>query len=295
VAEPQRFINREGRSNLVRVGLRRGVFEDLYAEWLKASWRRVFAVVTTLYLAVNALFAAAYYVSGGIENAQPDSFRDAFFFSVQTLATIGYGKMSPVSLAAHLLVTLESFCGLLGMALITGLMFAKFARPTARVLWSEVALVSPMDGVQSLMFRVANLRGNQVVEAQMRVGILRSEVTAEGMPVRRMHDLKLVRPSSAVFALSWLCVHHITPDSALYGQTTESLQAVGAELYCSLTGLDETFNQTIHSRHSYSAGELVWDRRFEDIIGPLPDGRPGIDYSRFHRTLPARLDGSKSG
>lgn len=295
MAELQRFISPEGRSTLAKVGLRHGFFEDLYADWLGASWGRIYALVVTLYLLVNALFAALYLWAGGIENAIPGSFSDAFFFSVQTLATIGYGKMAPVSLAAHLLVTIESFCGLTGLALITGLMFAKFARPTARVLWSEVAVVAMMDGVPSLMFRVANMRGNQVVEARMRVGMLRSEVTAEGMPVRRMHDIRLVRPESAVFALSWLIVHPITKESVLYGQTQESLKAMRAEVFCSLTGLDETFNQTINSRHSYTAEEIVWGRRFEDIIGPLPDGRVGVDYTRFHRTRPAPLDGAQAG
>ncbi len=295
MAEVQRFISREGRSNLVKVGLHRGFFEDLYAEWLRASWGRILALVVTLYLAVNTLFAAAYLWAGGIENAAPGSFADAFFFSVQTLATIGYGRMAPVSLPAHLLVTVESFCGLTGLALVSGLVFAKFARPTARVLWSEVAVVAMMDGVPSLMFRVANLRGNQVVEARMRVGMLRSEVTAEGIPVRRMREIRLVRPDSAVFALSWLIVHPLTKESPLYGQTQQSLKELGAEVFCSLTGLDETFSQTIHSRHSYVAEEIVWGRRFEDVLGPLPDGRMAIDYTRFHLTRPAPLDGAQTG
>lgn len=285
--EPQRFISREGRSNLVKIGLRHTLFGDLYASWLTSSWRRVFALVVALYLVVNAVFALLYFRLGGIEGARPGSFADAFFFSVQTIATIGYGRMSPVTVPAHLLVTLESFCGLTGVALVTGLMFAKFARPTARVLWSDVCVVAMQDGVQSLMLRVANARGNQVVEAQLRVGLMRSETTAEGELVRRMHDLRLVRSSSAVFALSWLAVHPIDEKSVLFGQTPELLQAAGAELYVSLTGLDETFNQTIHARHSYSMAEIRWGRRFVDIVGPLDDGRVAIDYTKFHDTRPA--------
>jgi inward rectifier potassium channel len=290
-----RYISPQGRSNLTLYGLHRGFFEDLYHLWLRASWRRVFAVVAVLYLAVNAVFGAAYMWTGGVENARPHSYSDYYFFSVQTLATIGYGKMSPVSVPAHVLVAIESFIGICGVAIITGLMFAKFARPTARVIWSDVAVVANMDGVPALMFRVANARGNQVVEAQMRVGMLRSETTAEGMPVRRQHDLKLVRPSSMVFALSWLCVHRLEPGSPLYGETQESLAKVQAELYCSLTGLDADFSQTIHSRHSYSMADVLWGRRFEDIMGPLPDGRMGVNYTRFHGTAPAPLDLPKRG
>ena len=176
---PGRFVSKEGRSNLVKLGLTRAFFTDLYHSWLVASWRRVFGLVIALYLLLNGVFALLYLAVGGVENAQPGSFSDAFFFSVQTLATIGYGRMSPVTIGAHLLVTVEAFCGITGVALITGLMFAKFARPTARVLWSDVCVVAMQDGVPSLMLRVANARGNQVVEAQLRLGLLSSEITAE--------------------------------------------------------------------------------------------------------------------
>ena len=151
-------------------------------------------------------------------------------------------------------------------------------------------MVAMQDGVPSLMLRVANARGNQVVEAQLRIGLMRSEITREGEAVRRMHDLKLVRSSSAVFALSWMAIHPIDKASVLYGATRESLQAQGAELYVSLTGLDENFNQTIHARRSYNFSEIEWGRRFVDIVGPLPDGRVGIDYTKFHQTRPAPLD-----
>ena len=151
------------------------------------------------------------------------------------------------------------------------------------------------DGVPSLMLRVANARGNQVVEAQLRLGLLSSEITAEGESVRRMHDLRLVRPSTAVFALSLLVVHPIDEKSVLWGKTVEALRAMSAELYVSLTGLDETFNQTIHSRHAYTIDEILWGRRFVDLIGPLSDGRVAIDYTKFHQTRPAPLDQRGTG
>ena len=281
-----RFLARDGRSMLVSIGLERRPFTDVYHYWLTASWSRVLGVLGGLYLVVNAVFAVGYLLTGGIENAAAGSFQDAYFFSVQTLATIGYGKLSPVTLPAHLLVTFESFCGLLGVAMATGLMFAKFARPTARVLWSKVAVISEHEGISSFMFRVANERGNAVVEAQLRVGILTQEVTKEGVRLRRIHDLKLTRSSSAVFALSWLAIHPITPDSYLYGKSFAELTALEAEIVVSLTGLDGTFAQTIHDRHSYVLSEIVWGHHFVDILGALPDGRRGVNYHLFHDTVP---------
>ena len=282
----QRLISADGRSMLVAYGLERvGIFSDLYHSWLGAPWWKVLVGVVFLYAGVNALFASGYYLTGGIENAD-GSFADAFFFSVQTLATIGYGKLVPSSLAAHLLVTFESLCGLLGAAMAAGLMFAKFARPSALVLWSRVAVVGTMDGVPALMFRVANARGNQVVEASLKLGLLRSDTTVEGQQIRRILDLDLVRSTSPVFTLSWLAVHKITPASPLHGMTRESLQKGNTQLYCSLMGLDATFGQTIHARHSWTVDDLVWNAQFIDIIGPLPDGRMGVNYTLFHETKP---------
>jgi inward rectifier potassium channel len=281
-----RFLSPDGRNNLVLYGVRRHFYTDVYHSWLRAPWRLALAAVTVLYLAVNCLFAAAYLLVGGVENLGPRSYSDAFFFSVQTIATIGYGHMVPISMAANLLVTLESLVGLIGVAMATGLMFAKFARPTARVLWSDVVVVAPFEGVPSLMFRVANQRGNQVVEAQIRVTLLISENTREGFPLRRNIDLRLVRSQSTVFALSWTVIHPLTADSPLVTHTRDQLQSGRAEIVASLTGLDDAFNQTIHSRHVWAMDEIAWNARFVDILGTLPDGRQGVDYRRFHDFVP---------
>ena len=270
-----------------RVGLTRFRLDDLYHYLLDAPWSRLLGLVLALYLASNALFAAAYLAtSGGIENAREGSFVDAFFFSVQTMATIGYGKMVPRGLAADALVATEALFGLLGFAFATGLIFAKFARPTARVLWSEVCVVSTRDGMRSLMLRAANERRNQIAEAQMRLSLLVSETTDEGERVRRFHDLRLVRSSNAIFALTWTVVHPIDGASPLANHTPESLRAADAQLVASLTGIDETFSQTVHARCSWDASEILWGRRFVDIIETLPDGRRRVDYARFHDTMP---------
>ncbi len=194
-SESPRIFQRDGKP-LIRardlVGLRQSTFSDLYYFLIAARWRVVLAIYGGGYLLVNALFALAYTWTGGVLNARPGSYSDAFFFSAETLGTIGYGVLAPHSLGAHAVATLENMVGLLGLATFTGITFAKFSRPKARI-FSDVAIVAPRNGMATFSFRVANERVNHVVQAALRVTLVRSEVTAEGERYRRMADLPLAR------------------------------------------------------------------------------------------------------
>ncbi len=281
-------ILRTARSREVRtLGLRGRFPSDLYHSLLTSSWPRLFFLIICGYLGANALFALGYLaLPEGIDNLRPGNFGDAFFFSVQTMATIGYGKMAPQSTAAHLLVTAEALCGMLGTALATGLIFTKFARPTARVMFSRRAVICPLDKVPSLMFRMANERASQIIEAQLRVMVALDETSEEGHSVRTVHDLVLKRAETALFAMSWTAVHPITRDSPLFGHTADSLADAGAEITVSLTGFDESLAQTVHSRHVYLAEELWFGHRLREIASRHPDGTLIIDYRRFHEVEP---------
>ncbi len=264
------------------IGLEGGGWRDAYHTLLTMSWRLFFALVFLGYLGVNTAFAFGYVALGdAIESARPGSFADAFFFSVQTLATIGYGKMAPRTLGANLLVSAEALLGMVGLAVTTGLVFARFSRPTARVLFSKALVVRPWDGVPSLMFRMANARGSQIAEARLKVTWLQEETTREGERVRKVHELKLTRGESSVFALTWMVVHPITPESPLHGQSAESLAGKGVDLIVSLTGLDDGLGQTVSARHAYGAEHIRWNARLADILTVTPDGRRIIDYRRF--------------
>ncbi len=236
------------------------------------------------FLATNALFGAAYAVLGGVDNMRPGSFVDGFFFSVETMGTIGYGEMTPRSTSAHLLVTAEAMLSMLGLAVVTGLVFAKFSRPRARVVFSDVAVVAPRNGVPTLMFRVANERANHIAEAQLRVTLMAPEVTKEGDRLRRMVDLPLMRNQSSAFILTWTAMHPLNAHSPLYGMTLEQLAEQQVEILVSFTGFDATLSQTIHARHSYVAEEIRWNARFVDVLRLLPDGTRQVDYTKFHDT-----------
>jgi inward rectifier potassium channel len=282
-----RIFQRDGRP-LIRardlVGFRRATLSDLYYFLIAAKWRVVLALYASAYLLLNVLFGAMYTWTGGVSNARPGNFSDAFFFSAETLGTIGYGVLSPQSRAAHLVATVENMIGLLALATFTGLTFAKFSRPKARVIFSNVAVIAPRDGVLTLSFRVANERVNHVVEATLRVTLVRFEVTAEGERFRRMVDLPLTRNQSPAFVLTWTALHAIDEASPLSGITPKAFTDGLMEILVTFTGWDETLAQTIFARQSYVASELRWNHRFRDVIRITPEGRREIDYARFHET-----------
>ncbi len=277
---------REPRDETVKIGVARRPLTDLYYFLLTSRWWVLFAVILACYLTANAVFAAIYVADGGIENARAGSFRDAFFFSVQTMATIGYGRLVPTSTLSNAVVTLEALFGLVTLALATGLMFAKFSQPRARVLFSRFAIVGMRDGVRSLMVRLANERSTGLVEARLRLVLLRDEKTLEGESIRRFHTLPLTRESSAVFALSWTAIHPIDASSPLYGATPESLQKTASQLVASLVGIEEATAQTVHARYTWKGDCILFGHRFRDILVTLADGRRAVDYEHFHEVEP---------
>ena len=282
----------DGRPVVAR-GLPAAPLSDLYHFLLTSRWWQLLLIIAGFYVAANVLFAAAYLALGdGVEHARPGSFADAFFFSVQTMATVGYGNLWPRTLAANVLATAEVIVGGMGLALMTGLVFAKFARPTARVLFGDAAVIRRWEGVPSLMFRMANARSSQIVEAHVSVMLLRTERTAEGDEVRRLHDLRLRRAHSALFALTWTAIHPIDDDSPLRGADAAALARDAAVVVVAFTGFDENLAATVHARHTYPADRILFGRRFADVLGTTPAGERVIDYRRFDETEPERQGGT---
>lgn len=280
------LISRGTADQVLALGLRRPWFGDLYHRILTAGWATFFAAGAVIYFVANLVFGVLYLLQpGSIAKAHPGSFADAFFFSVQTMATIGYGVMSPATFYANLLMTLETAVGLMFVALTTGLVFARFSRPTARVLFSRVAVVGPYNGVPTLSIRLANQRQNQLLAAEVSVTLVWDEVSAEGDLRRRFYDLGLLRHRSPVFALTFTVMHAIDSDSPLHGVTGEELAAHNAELVVATSGTDETLVQPVHARTSYLPHEILWNHRFVDILGWTDDGQRAIDYRRFHDTV----------
>ena len=265
------------------VGLPRAGWRDAYHFLLTIPLPWFMAVLAGAYLAINTAFALAYLADpGGVINARPGNFADHFFFSVQTLGGLGYGVMSPKSLYCNLVMTLESFVGLFNLAIATGLLFARFSRPTARIMFSRIAVVAPFEGTPALMFRAANRRRNLVVEAEVSVSLVRDVTTAEGIVMRRFHDLPVLRARTPLFYLTWQVIHSIDASSPLHGETARSLIDQHAEIVVIMKGTDETFASTIHARASYTPDQLRWGRPLADIFTVDAEGRRTIDFTRFH-------------
>jgi inward rectifier potassium channel len=268
------------------VGAPRERLRDYYHLFLRWSWTRALSSVVVAFLSLNVVFACMFEIVGGISNARIGSFSDSFFFSVQTMATIGYGDMHPVTMVAHVVVVAEAVVGLLVTAIVTGLVFAKFSVSTSRIVFSRRATISPMDGLPTLMFRLGNERSNSIVEAQLRVTLMRSEHTKEGVLYYRMYDLKLARDRSQAFSRSWSALHVIDEESPLYGETPESLRAKEIELVCGVIGTDDTSLQAVHARHTYIDGDIVFGARHADILAENEDGSITLDLHRFHDIQP---------
>ncbi|HXJ23141.1 MAG TPA: ion channel [Polyangia bacterium] len=281
------------RSRIRAIGLERAPHKDLYHFVLAQSWPRFFLLTALLFLLTNLVFALLYWVvPGSVTHARPGSFEDSFYFSVQTLATIGYGGMTPATRYAHIVVTFEAFVGVLAVALITGITFTRFARPSARVLFANRVVISPRNGVPHVMFRMANWRRNRIVEARLGVVLLVTERTREGEVLRRQIDLPLVRDRTGVFFLTWTAMHRIDEASPFHGpDAMDRLREQGAELFLALIGLDETIGQTIHARRQYSLDDIVWNARFADVLSDDPDGTRVIDFRRFHDVVPIDVSG----
>ena len=274
---------RMGTQGLLMRGLPKDRWRDTYHLLLTMPLWIFFAVMAAAFLSMNALFATLYVLDpGGLSGSRPGSFVDAFFFSVQTMGTMGYGVMAPKSLYVNIVVTAEVFVGLFNLAVATGLLFARISRPTARIMFSDKAVVTAFDGVPTLIFRAANRRRNLVVEAEVTINLLRDVTTLEGATMRRFEELRVSRARSPLFFMTWTVMHQIDEGSPLYGETRESLTQKHAEIVVVMKGLDETFVSTIHARTSYTPDEIVWGRKLADIFITDANGVRSIDFTRFH-------------
>lgn len=268
-------------------GLPRQPWQDLYHLAMTGSWPRFIAALALIFLALNLVFAALYSLGDApIANLSPAGFAGRFFFSVETLATVGYGDMHPQTWFGHLVATTEIFCGVLSTALITGLIFARFSRPRARILFARHPVVSHMDGRLSLMIRAANARQNVIVDASARLRLILRETTREGETMRRIHDLDLVRDQHPIFLLGWNMVHRIDDTSPLFGLDAEALAAAQASLILTINGLDETTGQNMQARETYGHDTIRWQHRYVDLF--VADALQGevMDYGRFHDVQP---------
>ncbi len=276
-----------GDIDAIKLGMHRFDLRDPYYVVLTISWPVFFALAVAFYLTANLCFALAYFaVPGCIHNARPGVFLDHFFFSIETLATVGYGVMSPANIYGHIVASTEIIFGLMSMAVITGLVFTRFSRPRSRLLFSRVAVVAPYDQYQALMLRVVNERHGTVAEASARLTLLRRTLLPNGKTLRRFIDLQLERASTPVISLSWSMIHRIDEQSPFWGTTAADLERDGGMLIASIKGYDESISASVVARQTYPAHNVLFDHEFIDVMDQLPTGEVVLDMARFHDVAP---------
>ncbi len=287
MTQVQRLLDPRGRTIIERRGVRRAsVADDAYHLLRTASWWRIVTLFALLFLVSNLVFAGVLYLGGGqLTNAH--GFLDYFWFSVQTIGTIGYGVLAPADHFANVIVTIESFYSLILTALITGIFFARFSTPSARVLFSQRAIIGDFDGQRALQFRMANERTTAIVEATVHAYLTREERLASGEVMRRVYDLPLRRATSPVFALSFLAVHPIDARSPLHGVTSDQLRDAGTNIIVTFTGIDDQLATNVHARYVWNWNDLVFEHRFVDLFKvDAETGARYIDLEPLHETVP---------
>src|SRR5271165_3931494 len=282
---PQRIRVRYGQFEFVKLNAQKFDLRDTYHLILTLNWPGFAGLVFATYLLINVVFAWLYMLEPhAIAEMKPGSFFDAFFFSVETLATVGYGHMYPETFYGHLVTMLEIMVGLFGLAVITGLIFVRFSRPTARMHFSKVAVIAPFDGVPTLMIRLANLRHQAMVEPEFRMILLRNVITAEGEEMRRFRSLKLEFDRLIAFPAVLTVRHPIDEKSPLHGMTPEDFRGQGVHIIASVVGVDTVIVAPVQSLRDYSFEQIEWNRRFVEIYDQNQEGQWTVDYARIDET-----------
>ena len=276
---------RAGQFEFVKLNAEKFDWRDTYHLILTLSWPQFAGFIFGIYLLINLIFAALYMLDAhAVAEMPPGSFLHAFFFSVETLATVGYGHMYPESLYGHTISMLEIMLGMFGLAVITGLIFVRFSRPTARMQFSKVAVIAPFDGVPNLMIRVANLRHQAMVEPEFRMILLRNTITTEGEEVRRFRSLKLEFDRLVAFPAVLTVRHRIDEESPIFGMTPEDFRQQDIRIVASIVGVDTVIVAPVQSFGDYSYEQIEWNRRFVEIYGQNDEGDWTVDYGRIDET-----------
>jgi inward rectifier potassium channel len=280
-----RLLNRDGSFNVARRGYSFWEALSSYHELVTMSWPKFYALVLLVFLLANAIFGGLYLLCGpgSVVNQSTHidaTWKDIFFYSIQTISTIGSSTFVAVGVAGNTVQAIELLFGLMGFAVIAGLVFARFSRPTARILYSEKAVIAPYRGITAFEFRVANGRNNQMIEVNAKVLFTRFE-NVDGRPLRRYYLLPLERDNVTFFPLSWTVVHPIDDQSPIKGITPAEMAASNAEFLILMQGIDETFAQNVHSRSSYRGDEIVWNAKFADVFSGMKEKNLTVDMRKF--------------
>jgi inward rectifier potassium channel len=281
-------VVRLGSREIITEGLYLSFWTDISHRCMTASWPGFIGGAAAVFVVFNAVFAALYWIGDQpISSVPGGAYIDYLYFSIETLSTAGYGDMHPQTHYGHFIAAVELFTGIFSMSLMTGLIFARFSRPHARLMFADNPVISSHEGKLTLMLRLANERHNIISNATARVWVFKDMVSMEGQSFRRFYELALIRNDSPALALSWTLFHVLDEESPLYGLDADSLAAANVSLVVVVSGYDVVAAQTVHARKSYNHPEIRFGHRYAEILGTTEDGRLRVDYGMFHQTIPS--------
>ena len=284
---PGARVVRFGSREIVTEGLQLSFWADISHRCMTAKWPAFIGGAAFVFVVFNAFFAVLYWIGDDpISNVPHRAYLDYLYFSIETLSTAGYGDMHPQTHYGHFIATVELFTGIFSMSLMTGLIFARFSRPNARLLFAENPVISDHEGRQTLMVRLANERHDIIANATARLWVFKDVVSQEGRPFRRFYELPLTRNESPALALSWTLFHILDEQSPIYGLDADGLAAANVSLVMVVSGYDVVAAQTVHARRTYDHSDIRFGHRYAEILGTTDDGRLRVDYGQFHETIP---------
>ncbi len=286
-AKGQRLVNPDGSANVIRLGEPSFQLINIFHSLISMSWTKFNLLVLFAYMLANLFFACLYHITSDVElngiiyHNSDEKFMEEFFFSAQTLSTVGYGRLNPVGPQKSTIAAIESMVGLMGFALITGLLYGRFSRPTSKLIFSNTAVIAPFKDTKAFMFRLANARRNQLIEVEAQLAFSYNE-EVNGKIMRRYQELKIDLSRISTLAMTWTIVHPINADSPLSNLSKEDLESIDAEFLISMKAIDDTYAQQVHQRTSYKWNEIVWNAKFISAIGLNSDGVTTIDLSKVN-------------
>lgn len=285
----RRIINADGSYNVVKKGSSRGI-RDIFKYLVEISWSKFFLILFSGYIFLNILFTCVYLIFGfeniaGIDPNEGPVFFQAFFFSIQTFTTVGYGTLAPLGIPTQSVAAVEAFVGFLSFSLATGLLYGRFSRPRSKLKFADHFVYSKYEDGYSFKFKMTNLRDVVLQEVEAKIIVMFNKKGEDGQFTRAYYLLPLTLPTIEIMALTWTIVHKIDEESPFWQKTPEEIREQQPEFLVLVNGFDEIYAERTRARKSYIAEDIIWNKNFATIFSSRDDGKVEMDVNDLNQVI----------